>query len=237
MSSSAVLLSSTTKQDVSRRPWGSSVSLEGGPPPPGLFAASYTDEAILPLAVWAQRLAAPVTVHICVATSGPPLPDRTIEDVLISDEWIGMSTVRGPLPWSKYYLPGSGQPVPEDPERETFWQCSNLYTVPAHRGQGLGKKLVNANVEAAREQTRELQASGVNNIRARIRLVHNPSKQYHRDLYSRLGFTGAGLCTLREGYMVMGDEGLLPKDTNSTEELRTKWERRWAACMERVVDV
>lgn len=176
-------------------------------------------------------------MHICVATTWPPPPDRTVEDVLISDEWVGMSTLRGPLSWSEYYLPDSGQPVPEDPERETFWQRSNLYTVSAHRGQGLGKKLVNASVEAAREQTRELQASGVNKIRARIRLVHNPSKQYLRDLYSGLGFTEAGLCTLKEGFVAMGDEGVIPKDTNSTEELCSKWERRWGACMERVVDV
>jgi ribosomal protein S18 acetylase RimI-like enzyme len=200
---------------------------------PDGFAVKYADEALHPIAAWQQRLAAPSTILICVATSDPT-PASSDEDALISGEWVGMSTIRGPLPYSVFHLPESGQPVPDDPALETRWHLCNVYTSEAHRRQGLARRLVHASVDAAREQTVALE--GKDRMKARIRLFMDPAKMYLVTMYTGMGFKEAGMCTLKEAFVANGDGELIPEDTDSTEEKRRLWERRYGLAMERIVD-
>jgi len=195
------------------------------------FAVKHADEVLHPLSVWESRLAPPSTVLICVAT--PTESTGHEKNVLLEGDWVGMATIRGPLPWETYYLPESGQPVPEELTREMYWHLCNIYTSPSHRGQGLAKKIVHAAVASARSQTSD---SGDDKI-ARVRLFFDSAKEYLKVLYKGLGFEEAGMCTTREAFAANGDAELVPRDTKGSEELRWRWERRYGQAMERVVDV
>jgi ribosomal protein S18 acetylase RimI-like enzyme len=195
------------------------------------FAVKHADEIIHPLSVWESRLAAPSTILICVVT--PTESTGKEEDVLMGGDWVGMATLRGPISWETYYLPESGQPVPENPERETYWHLCNIYTSPSHRGQGLAKKLVHAAVASALSQTSVLGDGET----ARVRLFFDSAKEYLKVLYKGLGFEEAGMCTTKEAFMANGDAALVPGNTDASEELRQRWERRFGRAMERVVDV
>ncbi|KAF2188602.1 hypothetical protein K469DRAFT_703188 [Zopfia rhizophila CBS 207.26] len=197
------------------------------------FAVKHAEEVLHPISLWQQRLAAPSTALICVSTSNPPGPSDSDEDMLMKEDWVGMATLRGSLPYSTFHLPESGQPIPDDPDRETRWHLCNLYTSQAHRGRGLAKKLVNAILASARGQTRRLE--GGQGMKARVRLFCDPSKTFLVNMYKGMGFEDAGMCTLREAFVANGDEELIPADTGSTEAM-WKWERRYGLAMERVVD-
>lgn len=200
---------------------------------PNGFATKHADEVLHPVETWQQRLAAPATVLICVANSDES-SSVTMEDVLLSGEWVGMATIRGSLPYSTFHIPDSGQPVPSDPDLETRWHLCNLYTLQAHRGRGLAKKLVNASIEAARDQTGAL--DGGDKLKARIRLFCNPEKTFLVTMYKRMGFQEAGMITLKEAFVANGDAELIPEDTWS-EEKRGTWERRYGLSMEKIVEV
>ncbi|KAF2475722.1 uncharacterized protein BDR25DRAFT_391219 [Lindgomyces ingoldianus] len=194
------------------------------------FAVKYADEVLHPLSLWQQRLTSPSIILICVAKSDTSIPN-TEEEALIAGDWIGMVTIRGPLPYSTFQLPESGQPVPDNPNGETRWHLSNLYTSQVHRGKGLGKKLVISALDIAREQARML-----DKMRARIRLFCNPSKTVLVTMYKGMGFEEAGKCTLKEAFVANGDQELVPRDTQSTDALRGFWERRYGLAMEQVLD-
>ena len=69
------------------------------------------------------------------------------DDFFMSDEWVGMLTLRGPFTLSDFHLPESGQPVLSSPEKEIRWQMVALYIDPSRRGRGLGKKLINSAID------------------------------------------------------------------------------------------
>ncbi|KAF2242954.1 hypothetical protein BU26DRAFT_523938 [Trematosphaeria pertusa] len=198
---------------------------------PGGFAVKHADEILHSIEIWQRRLAPPSNVFICVVA--PESAAATDDErALILGDWVGMATIRGPLPYSTYHIPASGQPIPEDPDRETRWHLCNLYTSSAHRGQGLAKTLVHACVDFAAQQTRTDEKA-----RARIRLFFNPAKTFLMVMYKALGFQEAGMITLKEAFVANGDEELIPEDTRSSDELWWLWERRYGMAMERVVDV
>jgi hypothetical protein len=118
---------------------------------PDAFAVKHADEVLHSPEVWNQRVAGLSTVLICVAspvdaatsdstsisttptqansnsTSVAKYTNRDTEALLNpTGHWIGMATIRGPLPWSTYHLPLSGQPIPDDPEAETKWHLCNV---------------------------------------------------------------------------------------------------------------
>ena len=89
------------------------------------------DEVLLPTAVWISRITAVGTENlISVATREPRSEADDEDDFLISGEWLGMLTLRGPFTVSDFHLPESGQPVPSSPEKETRWQMAAPYTGP-----------------------------------------------------------------------------------------------------------
>ncbi|KAF2111139.1 hypothetical protein BDV96DRAFT_500017 [Lophiotrema nucula] len=201
---------------------------------PNGFAVKYAEESLHPFTIWQERFLAPSNILICVAS--PEFePSTNDEEALIAGTWVGMATIRGPLPYSTFHLPESGQPVPDDPSLETRWHFNNLYTLQAHRGKGLARKLIDASLVVAQNQTRTLQ--GEHGMKARVRLFFNPEKEHLRKLYESLGFVRAGSITLKEAFGANGDGDLVPEDTTSAQELRERWERRYGVSMERLLDV
>jgi GNAT superfamily N-acetyltransferase len=197
------------------------------------FLVSHADELLHPFSVWESRLAAPSTMLICVAVAASE-DTKTDEEVLLEGQWVGMAMLRGPLPWTSYYLPGSGQPVPQDPQKEAYWYLCTLFTAPAHRGRGLAKRIINGAVDIARCRTEDM---GGEMLRARMKLFFDPRRDLLRGFYNALGFNEVGRVTLREGFEANGDAEMLPRDTMGSEELRARWETRYGAVMEKIVVV
>ncbi|KAF2729986.1 hypothetical protein EJ04DRAFT_515547 [Polyplosphaeria fusca] len=197
------------------------------------FATKLAEEALIPLTTWRQRLEAPANLLICLVPS-LSAPSTSDEDALIYGDWVGMCTMRGPLPYSMFHLPHSGQPVPANPDLETRWHLNNLYTNLEHRGRGLARRIVETGLEVAQEQTRALQGED-EQMKARVRLFFDPSKTHLHRMYSGLGFKEAGKITLGEAFVANGDAEQLPADMSS-EEAKMKWGRRYGLSMERIVD-
>ncbi|KAF2748685.1 hypothetical protein M011DRAFT_476082 [Sporormia fimetaria CBS 119925] len=199
---------------------------------PSSFAMRHADEVLLPLEYWQGRLALPSTMMVCVETPSSSVTFTSDKEALLLGRWIGMVTLRGPVPYSEYHIPESGQPVPQDPDTEARWYICNLYTAEAFRGRGIGKVLLNACVELSKQRTKALQVTNVS--RVRIRLFCGA---FMTALYKKMGFDEAGRVTLRDGFRANGDATLIPKDTTSTEELLKLWETRYGVAMERIIEV
>ncbi|KAF2662426.1 hypothetical protein K491DRAFT_686312 [Lophiostoma macrostomum CBS 122681] len=254
---------------------------------PDGFAVKYADEVLHPLDIWTQRLAGLSTVLICVATpieeaipsstslsisnsnstpESAAIQDPVTQDAdtdadteaLLHNEWIGMATIRGPLPYPTYHLPETGQPIPADPDQETRWHLCSVYTSSAYRNRGLARQLCAAAIAHAVAATQMLnQSQSLSQFQsqspsgsqsepkdeagkktaARIRLFCNPEKTYLVAMYKRMGFKEAGRCTLKDAFGANGDGGLVPRDTGSSEALRYRWERRYGLAMERVCEM
>lgn len=105
--------------------------------------------------MWISHITAVGTeTLISVATREPRSEADGEDDFLMSGEWLGMLTLRGPFTLSDFHLPGSGQPVPSSPEKETGWRMVALYTDPLHRGRELTKKLINSAIDFGKEYSK-----------------------------------------------------------------------------------
>lgn len=197
---------------------------------PSSFVSRHATESALPLSVWTTRMSRETSILICTATrTSAPLTD---DEALMLGAWVGFAAVRGPMTHDAYFAPGTELPIPiPSPAAETRWHMYDLYTLPAHRGRGLGKRLVNACIAAAVEWTR-----GAGQAEARIRLFVNPKNGWLVGMYEGLGFRGVGRVSLREGARANDMEESLP-DVESTEEGRGVWDERVGLAMERVVRV
>ncbi|KAJ5160330.1 uncharacterized protein N7482_007334 [Penicillium canariense] len=174
---------------------------------PGSFASTYEVEAIFTEADWIDRVTLPYReVFICAATPVYPSQARTGPS-----EWIGQVTLRGPLSKDDFTLPAeSGQPPQKPDNEEEHWQMLSLFTLPEHRGHGLGRNLC----QKALDYLRNYQASPPS---VQVRLMVKPENHATVRLYERLGFIESGKCTLAEALIANGDGHLLPEDTSSAK--------------------
>lgn len=161
---------------------------------PSSFSSTFETESKLPDHEWLRRIKSPnKRTFICAITNGS------------QTKWVAQVTLRGPILAKEFLLPSeSGQPPPSSDNEEEKWQMLSLYTLPDHRGKGLGKKLCQ---EAFRHLTCEQrgQASGI-----LVRIMIKPENQVTIALYRSLGFEGSGSCTLEEALKANGDAELLP---------------------------
>ncbi|KAJ5619010.1 Acyl-CoA N-acyltransferase [Penicillium lagena] len=172
---------------------------------PGSFSSTYDIEAAFIYADWVDRLTVPDReVFICAATPfghDPLCPDGI--------QWVGQVTLRGPATSVDFELPlEAGQPPQRSDEEEERWQMLSLFTLPEHRGRGLGSKLCQASLDylrSYRPSPREIQ----------VRLIVKAGNDVTVELYRRLGFIHAGRATLVEALIANGDEHLIPKDLSS----------------------
>lgn len=173
---------------------------------PGSFASTYEAEAEFPETDWIKILALPRReVFICAATThGCPEPATP-------SGWIAQVTLRGPMSREEFSLPPeSGHPAPKPDSEEERWQVLGLFTLPEHRGNGLGAKLC----EEALQYLRERQPSPQS---IQVRLMVKPGNDVTIKLYQRLGFTQTGWGTLAEALTANGDGLLLPADTSGAK--------------------
>ncbi|KAH6873948.1 hypothetical protein B0T10DRAFT_522313 [Thelonectria olida] len=166
---------------------------------PQSFSSTYEIESAFTDADWSSRLHEQDRENfVCSAT----LIDSTGSS---SIEWIGQLTIRGPISRGDFTLPeASGQPLPDSDDQEERWQMLSLFTLPEHRGQGLGQKL-------CREALRYLRESRPSPTIV-VRLMVKPENTATVHLYQKLGFTTVGKCTLAEALLANGDGHLLPED-------------------------
>lgn len=178
---------------------------------PGSFASTYDVESAFTDADWINRITVPdQEVFICAAA--PLKHDYTHPR---ESKWIAQVTLRGPMSEADFTLPmESGFPPPNCDEEEERWQMLSLFTLPDHRGLGLGAKLC----QSALNYLRSYQSLP---YQIQVRLMVKPENYVTVKLYQRLGFTLAGRVTLVEALIANGDEHLLPKDQSSA-----KWSHR-----------
>lgn len=174
---------------------------------PGSFGSTYEIEAAFSESDWIGRLTlSDREVFICAATPLEGNPSN-----LDTVQWIGQVTLRGPMSRADFALPAeSGQSELKPDSEEERWQMLSLFTLPEHRGNGLGGKLCQEAVDYLR-----IWQSSPQQIR--VRLMVKPENHVTVKLYERLGFSTAGKCTLAEALRAAGDGDLLPKDTSSAK--------------------
>jgi GNAT superfamily N-acetyltransferase len=110
----------------------------------------------------------------------------------------------GPQSPEDFILPEeSGQKNPTEERDQELWQMLSLFTLPDHRGRGLGKKLCQealSYLASYKDSPRELW----------VRLMVKPENHATVSLYRGLGFGESGKCTLAEALVANGDKDLLP---------------------------
>ena len=185
---------------------------------PTSFSSTYEIEAAFSDSIWLSRLSEPSKeTFVCVALSAAPN---------VKEEWVAQVTLLGPIPTSSYTLPDeAGQPhvLPDDEEQK--WQMLSLFTLPTHRGQGLGKKLCQ---EAFKFLTAVERSSP---SKVRVRIMVKPENHITLGLYGSLGFKEAGRCTLAEALRANGDAAMLPSG-----ELGEKYTKRSGIIMDLALD-
>jgi ribosomal protein S18 acetylase RimI-like enzyme len=192
---------------------------------------NYEVESKHPDPVWKDRLDAKFAYLVCVKTTDP---DLSPEDALLSGDWAGYSAVRERVSIEEYYAhEDMGQPVPDHPELETRWHIYDLYTMPAHRGRNVAKKLIDGCIALVE---RAIATDGADSRRARIRLMVNPANVWLVKWYGKFGFKDSGMATLRQGFTANGWENSVPANSREVEELRNKWEKPYGLIMEVTLD-
>lgn len=172
---------------------------------PSSFSSTYEIESSLRETEWVDRLSANGReTFICAAR--PTQNNPSYSQIPKQSMWIGQLTLRGPLCPEDFILPEeSGQKNPTDIRDKDLWQMLSLFTLPDHRGRGLGKRLC---LEALnyltsyKDSPREVW----------VRLMVKPENHATVSLYRGLGFAEAGKCTLAEAMVANGDKELLPEN-------------------------
>ncbi|KAL3477269.1 hypothetical protein BJX99DRAFT_226318 [Aspergillus californicus] len=169
---------------------------------PGSFSSTYEIESAFTEADWISRLTVPDReVFICAATPSSDSDPATTQ-------WIGQVTLRGPASATDFTLPPDANQPPQRPDtEEERWQMLSLFTLPDHRGHGLGSKLCQASLDYLRDYKSD--PKGV-----QVRLIVKKGNDVTIELYRRLGFADAGRATLVEALIANGDEELIPDDAD-----------------------
>lgn len=183
---------------------------------PASFSSTHEIESKFTDIDWQNLITAPDRViFVCAATPLNPDDSQAGEP-----EWIGQVTLRGPLSEEAFTLPEeSGQPPQRPDEEEERWQMLSLFTLPEHRGLGLGAKLCQSAMNYLQSYRSSPQS-------VQVRLIIKAGNHVTIKFYERLGFVSAGMATLVEALIANGDEGLLPDDVSSA-----KWSDRFGLIM------
>ncbi|CAG8083922.1 unnamed protein product [Penicillium salamii] len=183
---------------------------------PNSFSSTYDLESKFTNTDWQTLITSPDRIiFICAAT--PLNPDDSTAG---EPQWVGQVTLRGPMSKQDFELPEeAGQPAQKPDDQEERWQMLSLFTLPEHRGQGLGAKLCQSAMDYL--QSYRSAPQGV-----QVRLIIKAGNLGTIKFYERLGFTSAGMATLVEALIANGDESLLPEDLSGA-----KWTDRYGLIM------
>ncbi|KAL4736100.1 hypothetical protein BDV11DRAFT_21815 [Aspergillus similis] len=172
---------------------------------PTSFSSTYEIESALTDTEWVNRLAM-VGRETFICAARPTKNNTSYSQVSEQSIWVGQVTLRGPQSPEDFALPDeSGQKKLTKEEDKELWQMLSLFTLPDHRGQGLGKRL-------CQEALNYLALYRESPRKVWVRLMVKPENHATVSLYRRLGFAEAGKCTLAEALVANGDKDLLPED-------------------------
>ncbi|KAF3388357.1 hypothetical protein F1880_004143 [Penicillium rolfsii] len=177
---------------------------------PTSFSSTYEIESALTDTEWAKRLSEDGReTFICAVT---PTQDSLSNSQMPGEStWVGQLTLLGPQSPSDFILPEeSGQKNPTEEKNQELWQMLSLFTLPDHRGHGLGKKLCQEALNylaSYKDSPREVW------VRLMVKLDNHAAVS----LYRSLGFTESGKCTLAEALVANGDKDLLPEDISGAK--------------------
>ncbi|CAH0039968.1 unnamed protein product [Clonostachys solani] len=179
---------------------------------PASFSSTYETEAQFSDEVWLSRINTPnKETFICAAVdegSSGSIDPSTVP--LEKCEWVAQVTLLGPVSADDYALPSeASQPDVASDKDEEKWQMLSLYTLPQHRGKGLGKRLCKETFQFLASSRREYHGHGVPK-QVRVRIMVKPDNHVTLGLYRSMGFVDAGTCTLEEALRANGDADLLP---------------------------
>lgn len=181
---------------------------------PTSFSSTYEIESSLTDIEWVNRLSANGRETFICATK-PTQNNISHSQIPEQSTWIGQLTLLGPQSPEDFILPEeSGQKNPTEEKDQELWQMLSLFTLPDHRGRGLGKKLCQealSYLASYKDHPRELW----------VRLMVKPENHATVSLYRGLGFAEAGKCTLAEALVANGDKDLLP-DSISGEKYTSR---------------
>jgi GNAT superfamily N-acetyltransferase len=203
---------------------------------PEAFPAEFDSESRLPQSTWLSRITEPsTTILICVATEKdkdeePSMSgDRQLR-ILLDGEWRGTFTMIGPVSRDDYIFPKSGQPEPGPEGSETRWQLTSLFTLPAYRGHGIAKRLIEAAIEFGKLASDEMGRASERDVRTRIRLVVHPKNTGVVKMYEKFGFVDSARMTVAEACIANGAADTVPRYADPE-----KWHSRFGVAMEILV--
>ncbi|EEH46732.2 uncharacterized protein PADG_02830 [Paracoccidioides brasiliensis Pb18] len=164
---------------------------------PQAFLSTYDRESKFNDATWVQRLRNPLSnTFVAIRTEADSAEISEIEHVS-QNEWLGMIVLLGPkaLPadgsesqtlWNPFLQPASHTEA-ADPlsivDSEAAYIAVSMFVLPEARRQGVGRKLIETSVEAARVEANSMRAS-----RANIGLWVEAENVSAQKLYEACGF-------------------------------------------------
>ncbi|OJD26317.1 hypothetical protein ACJ73_02303 [Blastomyces percursus] len=165
---------------------------------PQAFSSTYDKESQFDDSVWAERLQNPqAKTFVTLRAEETGGAESSEIEQLSANEWLGMIVLLGPralptdgseskTPW-KPFLAASDIDQPLDlatiADSEAAYVAFSMFVLAEARRQGLGRKLVQTSVEAARAEAMSMGAT-----RANIGLWAEAQNEAARKLYEGCGF-------------------------------------------------
>ncbi|KAJ6455440.1 hypothetical protein C8R45DRAFT_944088 [Mycena sanguinolenta] len=191
---------------------------------PNAFASSHELESKFTSEEWTERVwRNDAVVLVCVAHPGT---DSNQSHAPLDGEWVGSAILRGPMPGHEYALPlDHGAPPFGSDEEETKWQMTAVFASATHRGNGIGKKLIQSGKDFAIAQTSN-STSGLilRPAKVRLRVLIHPDNLVVLALYSATGFIDVARTTGQEAYRTNGDLAFWDLKLQSlTDDMKVYW--------------
>jgi GNAT superfamily N-acetyltransferase len=174
---------------------------------------------------------------ICVATEKdkdekPSTSGDKPLRILLDGEWTGTFTIImiGPVSRDDYIWPKSGQPESGPEGSETRWQLTTHFTLPAYRGHGIAKLLIEAAIRFGKLVSEEMGRASERDGQTRIRLVVHPDNTGVVKMYEKFGFVDSARMTVAEACIANGAADTVPRCADPE-----KWHSRFGVAMEFLV--
>lgn len=203
---------------------------------PEAFSAEFDSESRLPQFAWLSRITEPsTTILVCFATEKEQGEELSLSGdkqlrMLLDGEWTGTFTMIGPVSRDDYIWPESGQPEPGSEGSETRWQLTTLFTLPAYRGHGIAKRLIETAIRYGKLVSDEMGRVSKRDVQTRIRLVVHPDNTGVVKMYEKYGFVDSARMIVAEACIANGAADIVPRCADPE-----KWHSRFGVAMELLV--
>jgi GNAT superfamily N-acetyltransferase len=176
---------------------------------PNAFSSKYETEADFPYEKWLSRIENPqARTFIALEEDGAVPSSANALTALLSREWLGTVTIVGPkfvlsseidlsAPW-KVFTEGDQYTTPpaDDTDAVAVYMIAGMFVLPASRGRGNGRRLV----EEAAKYARGASATR----RTLLVLLVEADNEAARKLYERCGFQKCNEEVVWGGHQTVG---------------------------------